>query len=261
MGSVLYTALGSLVSGVSGGILAGMFGVGGALILIPMLGLVLGLNQHQAQGTALAATLLPNGLPAVIYMRRMGITIHWALAAAIMCGFLPAVWAGAGLASLIPESPLRMGFACLLVLMAARTLLQKPHPVASQISAAPAPLARIWLPGLGIGLAGGLASGLLGIGGAILMIPLMVWMMRLSQHEAQATSLVIMLGPIGLPGVIVYARHGSGLPWLALGGVAVGFLFGAYFGARIALRTRAPRLRQGFGVLMAVSAVLLFLKR
>jgi len=69
--------------------------------------------------------------------------------------------------------------------------------------------------GLGIGLAGGLASGLLGIGGAILMIPLMVWLVRLPQHEAQATSLVLMLAPIGLPGVIVYARHGS-LPWLAL---------------------------------------------
>jgi uncharacterized membrane protein YfcA len=259
MGSALYTALGSLVAGASGGILAGLFGVGGALILVPMLGLLLGLNQHQAQGTALAAMLLPNGLPAVIYMRRKGITIHWSLVVTMTCGFLPAVWAGAGLASLIPESPLRMGFACLLILLAARNLLLKPRTVESRPSAAPVPFARIWLSGLGIGLAGGLASGLLGIGGAILMIPLMVWLVRLPQHEAQATSLVLMLAPIGLPGVIVYARHGS-LPWLALAGVAVGFLFGAYFGARIAVRTHAPRLRQWFGLFMAVSAVLLFLK-
>jgi uncharacterized membrane protein YfcA len=119
---------------------------------------------------------------------------------------------------------------------------------------------RSWLPGLAIGFAGGLASGLLGIGGAILMIPLMVWLLEIPQHEAQATSLVLMLAPIGLPGVWVYARHGAGLPWLALGGVAVGFLMGAYGGARIAVRTRAPRLRQGFAVLMVGMALLLFLK-
>jgi len=52
------------------------------------------------------------------------------------------------------------------------------------------------------------------------MIPLMVWLVRIPQHEAQATSLVLMLAPIGLPGVWVYARNGGGLPWLALGGVA-----------------------------------------
>jgi uncharacterized membrane protein YfcA len=69
-----------------------------------------------------------------------------------------------------------------------------------------------------------------------------------------------MLAPIGLPGVWVYARHEGGLPWVALGGVAVGFMFGAYAGARIAVRTRAPRLRQGFAVLMLGMALLLFMK-
>ena len=260
MGSAWVTALGSLGAGVSGGLLAGLFGVGGAVILIPMLGLVLGLNQHQAQGTALAAMLLPNGLPAVIYMKRVGIIIHWPLVVMITAGFLPAVWVGAGLASLIPETPLRMTFACVLVVLAARNLLQKTEAGEAQPSTAQVPYARVWLPGLAIGFAGGVASGLLGIGGAILMIPLMVWLARIPQHEAQATSLVVMLAPIGLPGVWVYARNGGGLPWLALAGVAVGFLGGAYAGARVAVRTRGRRLRQGFAVLMAVSAVLLFMK-
>jgi uncharacterized membrane protein YfcA len=260
MGSAWLTLLGSLGAGASGGALAGLFGVGGALILIPVLGLVLGLDQHQAQGTALAAMLLPNGLPAVLFMRSKGITIHWALVWMMTAGFLPAVWAGAWVASLIPEAPLRFTFACVLALMAARGLLQKTQARDSQPSAAPIPFGRAWLPGLAIGFSGGMASGVLGIGGAIIMIPLMVWLVRIPQHEAQATSLVLMLAPIGLPGVVVYARNGNGLPWLALGGVAVGFLFGAYGGARLAVRTRGPRLTQGFAVLMAVSAVLLFLK-
>ena len=260
MGSPWFTAFASLGAGACGGLLSGLFGIGGGIVLIPLLGLVLGLNQHQAQGTALAALLLPNGLPAVIYMRRHGIMIHWALVCMVTTGFLPAVWMGAGVASLIPESPLRLGFACVLALLAVRTFLQKPAARESQPSAAQVPWARAWLPGLAIGLAGGLASGLLGIGGAILMIPLMVWLLRIPQHEAQSTSLVLMLAPIGLPGVWVYASHGGGLPWVALGGVAVGFMLGAYAGARIAVRTRAPRLRQGFALLMVGMALLLFLK-
>ncbi|MDR3673114.1 MAG: sulfite exporter TauE/SafE family protein [Holophaga sp.] len=260
MVSAWVTVVGSLGAGVSGGLLAGLFGVGGAVILIPMLGLVLGLNQHQAQGTALAAMLLPNGLPAVLYMKRVGIIIHWSLVLMIIAGFLPAVWVGAALANMIPEAPLRMGFASLLVVLAARNLLQKTETREVPPSAAQVPFARVWLPGLAIGIAGGVASGLLGIGGAILMIPLMVWLVRIPQHEAQATSLVVMLAPIGLPGVWVYARHGGGLPWLALAGVAVGFLGGAYLGARVAVRTRGRRLRQGFALLMLVSAVLLFMK-
>ena len=240
--------------------LAGLFGVGGGLVLIPLLGLLLGLNQHQAQGTALAAMLLPNGLPAVLYMKRAGITIHWSLVAMLTLGFLPAVWAGARVANLIPEAPLRIGFACVLLLLAGRSLLLKSRTADHPASAAPVPLGRGWLPGLAIGAAGGLASGLLGIGGAVLMIPLMVWLVRIPQHEAQATSLVLMLAPIGLPGVWVYARNGGGLPWVALAGVAAGFLFGAYAGARIAVRTRAPRLRQGFALLQVLMAALLFLK-
>lgn len=260
MGGALQTVLGSLAAGLSGGALAGLFGVGGALILVPMLALVLGLNQHQAQGTALAAMLLPNGLPAVIYMRRQGIVIHWALVLVVTAAFLPAVWLGAGVANQIPERPLRLGFACALTLLAAFTFLRKSRAGDARPSAAPVPLGRAWLPGLAIGLAGGLASGLLGIGGGLIMIPLMVWLVRIPQHEAQSTSLVLMLAPIGLPGVWVYARSGAGLPWLALGGVALGFLFGAYGGVRIAVRTGATRLRRGFAVLMAGMALLLFLK-
>jgi uncharacterized membrane protein YfcA len=260
MGPGWFTLLASFGAGGCGGLLSGLFGIGGGIVLIPLLGLVLGLNQHQAQGVALAAMLLPNGLPAVLYMRRHGVIIHWALVLTITAGFLPAVWLGAGVASRIPETPLRIGFACVLTVLAVRTFLQRTRPSDDAASLAPVPWVRAWLPGLAIGCAGGLASGMLGIGGAILMIPLMVWRLSIPQHEAQSTSLVLMLAPIGLPGVWVYARSGAGLPWLALAGVALGFLAGAYSGARIAVRTRGPRLRQGFAVLMAGMALLLFLK-
>jgi uncharacterized membrane protein YfcA len=254
-----FAALASVMAGLGGGVLAGLFGVGGGMVLIPLLGLALGLNQHQAQGVALAAMLLPNGLPAVLYMRRQGIPIHWVLVGFLTLGFLPAVWVGARIANLIPEPALRLGFAAVLATLAAYSMLQRDPASEPEPSRAPMAFSRSWLPGLAIGFAGGLASGLLGIGGAILMIPLMVWLLEIPQHEAQATSLVLMLAPIGLPGVWVYASHGR-LPWLILAGVALGFLSGAYGGARIAVRTRGPRLRRGFALLMAAMALLLFLK-
>jgi len=255
-----WTGLASLVAGLAGGTLAGVFGVGGGMVLIPILGLTLGLDQHQAQGVALAAMLLPNGLPAVIYMKRQGIPIHAALVTALTLGFLPAVWVGAAIATRIPEPRLRLGFACVLAVLSARTLLRRRPAKELPASTAGMGWGRAWGPGLVIGFAGGLASGLLGIGGAILMIPLLVGWLKLPQHEAQSTSLVLMLAPIGLPGVWVYARHGGGLPWLVLATVALGFLGGAYGGARVAVRTGGPRLRQAFAVLMAAMALLLFLK-
>jgi hypothetical protein len=75
--------------------------------------------------------------------------------------------------------------------------------------------------------------------------------------EAQVTSLALMLPPIGLPGVLVYARAQGGLPWAVLAGVAVGFALGAFLGARVAMGLRGPALRRGFlGLLLAMAALL-----
>jgi uncharacterized membrane protein YfcA len=255
-----YELLASLLAGLSGGLLSGLFGIGGGVVLIPMLGLALDLPQRQAQGVALAAMLLPNGLPAVAYLKRMGVMIHWTLVGMLTAGFLPAVWLGAVVANRVPETPLRLGFACVLLAMAGTILRRGSQPSGRLPSTMPMGLDRAWRPGLAIGFAGGLASGLLGIGGGVIMVPLLVWMLRLPQKEAQTTTLVFMLAPIGLPGVWVYATSGTGLPLMALGGVALGFLGGAYAGARVAVHTRGPRLRQGFALLMLAMAALLFRK-
>ena len=253
-----FTLAASAVAGGCGGLLSGLFGVGGGVVLIPLLGLSLGLNQHQAQGATLAAMLLPNGLPAVLHLRSRGIRIPWALVGLLTAGFLPAVWLGARLANGIPDLPLRWGFAAFLLFLALRSFRQPPE--LAPTGPAPARNPAWGFTGLGIGALGGLASGLLGIGGGLLIIPLLVWRLGLTQHEAQAASLTFMLAPIGLPGVLVYARSGGGLPWLVMAGVAVGFLAGAYAGARVATRLRGPRLRQGFALFLAAMALLLVMR-
>lgn len=260
MHTPLFDFLAGFGSGIGGGVMAGLFGVGGGLILIPVLAFFLKLDQHQAQGITLAALLLPNGLPAVLHYRKSGVPIPWPLVGCLITGFLGGVWFGAKVANHIPSMPLRVLFVVMLLALAVRMYVlktpagQEDHPFIQPT------LADVWLPGLLIGLAGGFASGLMGIGGAVLMNPLLVWRLRMSQHQAQLASLAMMLPPIGLPGVLVYAQSQNGLPWMILAGLALGFLAGAYQGARWATRIRGARLRKLFAGIMVLMAGLLMLR-
>ena len=247
--------LGGLACGAAGGLLSGAFGIGGGIILVPLLGLLLGLDQAGAQGMALAAMLLPNGLPAVIHYHRQGVKVDVRLVAWMMPGFLVGVAAGAFAATAMPLMALRLTFIAFLLFIAWRM----SHPG----SAAVAQPERAWSLGdaLAVGAAGGLASGLLGIGGGVIIIPLLAWRMGYPQHRAQVTSLALMLPPIGLPGVWVYAKaHPQGLPWLALGGVALGFAAAGFLGARWATATQGPRLKRAFSLLLLAMAALLLVR-
>jgi hypothetical protein len=249
--------LAGMAAGLGGGVLSGLFGVGGGIVLIPLLALLLGLNQHQAQGVTLAALLLPNSLPAVLHFRSRGYAIHWKLVGALVLAFLPGVWLGAKIANRIPDGPLRIGFVIFLLLLAVRTFLQKRSAPATANIAPPSPP---WAPGLVIGLIGGLCAGLLGIGGGVVMIPLMVLWLKLPQHEAQLASIVVLLPPVGLPGVIVYAQSQAFFPWLVLIGLALGFQAGAFGGARVATRIAGPRLQRIFAAVMVLLAVILLVR-
>jgi len=241
----------STVAGLVAGLLSGLFGIGGGVVLVPMLGLALGLGQHDAQGMTLAILLLPVGLAAVIEYHRAGY-VQWRLVAPLVAGFLGGVWLGAAGATAVAERPLRLGFVAFLVVLAARNwrAAGKARRAGAAGAAARAPLAagRVLAHALWIGAAGGLASGLLGIGGAVVMIPLLVAVVGLTQHQAQGTSLAVMLPPVGLPGVLVYASAQGGLPWLVVGCVAAGFLVGGALGARVARRVVGPSLVRAFAL-------------
>ncbi len=238
----------SSLSGLAAGFLSGTFGIGGGVVLVPMLALVLGLGQHEAQGMTLAIMLLPVGLAAVIEYHRAG-QVRWRLVAPLVVGFLAGVWAGSEVATAVAERPLRLGFVAFLVAIAIRNWRVAGGASSAGASVAPAGPAR-WATGhaLWIGAAGGAASGLLGIGGAVLMIPLLVAVVGLTQHEAQGTSLAVMLPPIGLPGVLVYSGSRGGLPWLVVACVAAGFLLGGALGAKMARRMAGPALIRGFAL-------------
>jgi hypothetical protein len=251
--------LAGLGTGLCGGVLAGLFGVGGGIVMVPLLGLILNLDQHRAQGVTLAAMLLPTGLPAVLQYRRRGIASSLPLVGVLILAFLFGIYGGSLVANRIPSNALRWGYAAFLVFLAAKTFLRQ-EPAVVDRGTEPIDLAGLWTWGLPIGFLAGVVSGLTGLGGAVVVVPLLASRFRMTQHEAQLASLMMLLPPIGLPGVYVYAHAQGGLPWMVILGVALGFAGGALGGARVATRTRGAKLKQIYAGIVLLMALLVVLR-
>jgi hypothetical protein len=111
-----------------------------------------------------------------------------------------------------------------------------------------------------IGIITGVMAGMLGIGGAIIMIPALVFFMGFNQQMAQGTSLAVMLPPIGIFATYNYWKAGQVDLKIALI-LAVTFIVGSYFGSKLALNIPQPTLKKIFGVLLLlVAARMLFWK-
>src|SRR5271154_34657 len=105
-----------------------------------------------------------------------------------------------------------------------------------------------------LGLGVGVLVGLLGIGGGVVLVPAMVYLLRYDQHLAQGTSLFILLPPIGLGALREYWKNGQ-VDLRAGVYCAVGFLLGGYVGGRIAVPMPSRDLRGVFGCFLILSAV------
>ena len=105
-----------------------------------------------------------------------------------------------------------------------------------------------------VGLLGGFASGTFGIGGGIIIVPALVFLAGLNQHEAQGTSLAMMLGPVGLLAVINYYKSGYVNVKFALI-LILAFVLGSYFGSKLAIHLEGRILRQAFGILTVIMGV------
>jgi uncharacterized protein len=113
---------------------------------------------------------------------------------------------------------------------------------------------------IAIGIITGGMAGMLGIGGAVIMIPALVYFMGFSQHTAQGTSLAVMLPPIGIIAAYNYYKAGQVNIKFALI-LAAAFLIGSYFGSKYALTLQQATLKKIFGVLLLLVALkMLFTK-
>ncbi|MBP7461602.1 MAG: sulfite exporter TauE/SafE family protein [Candidatus Delongbacteria bacterium] len=111
-----------------------------------------------------------------------------------------------------------------------------------------------------IGLAAGVLGGVFGIGGGLIVVPALVFVCKFGQHQAQGTSLAMMLPPIGLLAVLSYHQHGW-VNWKAALIICLGFLLGSIFGSRIAAGLSHVQLTRLFGLfLLLVSLKFIFTK-
>ena len=107
----------------------------------------------------------------------------------------------------------------------------------------------LWLLLFVFGVGIGILSGLLGIGGGIVLVPGLIFLFGFSQAEAQGTSLAVMIPPIGIFAALVYYQNGFvRLPVVGL--IALGFILGAYLGAKQVPHLSLDYLRMAFGGLM-----------
>ncbi len=252
------------VFGLVAGSLSGFLGIGGGALLAPLLVFTLGIEQHRAQGISLAALLPPVGLPAVLAYKKSGVRILVPLVVALACSFAVGGFAGAWLAHRIPSRELRWSFAAFLLLAAINAAFSRAPDVDRPDAGGPRNVSRIHAPspwlGLPIGLVAGVMSGMLGIGGGLVAMPLLRKAARLTRLEATATTLAMMLPPIGLPAVLVYAKEQGGLPWRLLLAVVLGFAVGGGFGARLSGRMNERLATYVYAVVIALMAILLVVR-
>lgn len=242
----------NILLGLALGTLGGLFGIGGGLIAIPALGVLFGLDQQLAQGTALVM-VVPNVLLALWrYHQRNRIDLRHALALALSSFVFALV--GAGWAVNLDPEAMRLAFVAFLVALAFYNLLRmwlRP-PAASGELRHPWP----WLAVLGSGA--GMLGGLFGVGGAVIATPILTSVFGTSQVVAQGLSLALAAPSTGVT-LVTYAMHGH-VNWALALPLAIGGLLSISWGVRLAHALPERLLRMLFTAFLLACAVALGLK-
>lgn len=105
-----------------------------------------------------------------------------------------------------------------------------------------------------IGLAAGFMGGLVGIGGGVIIVPALVMLLGMNQHQAQGTSLMMILFPVGILGVLNYYKQGH-VDIKYAGLLAIGFFIGSYLGSKYSLSLPQLTVKRIFAVVMMLLAI------
>lgn len=257
---LLYLATGSFA-----GVLAGLLGVGGGLIIVPILalsfaasGIAEAVQMHLAVGTSLA-TIIFTSLSSVRAHHRRG-AVEWAIVRALAPGIVAGALFGAIIARWLPSTSLRYLFGAFELFVAVQMALSlKPAPH------------RGLLGRWGMGAAGatiGTLSALVGVGGGTLTVPFLLWC-NVTIQRAIATAAACGL-PIAVAGAAGFVLSGWGhaqlpplssgyLYWPALLGVSTASVLAAPLGARLAHSLPTPLLKRLFALLLLALALRMLL--
>lgn len=241
----LQAALGVGV-GLLAGVLSGLFGVGGGVVTTPAVNVLLGGTAIQAVATPLPA-ILPTSLVGAFTYARAGEASFRAARWAIPPGVVGAVL-GAYLTDLVNAHLLLVLTAVLIAWTAVRVIRGRPPRVPWKLGATP-----VWKYAA-IGSVAGFVSGLLGVGGGIVLVPALTLVVGMPLKRALGTSLIV-IAALVVPGTLVHWALGH-IDWAIFLVLTLGVVPGARIGARFALKAREPTLRAAVGAFLLAIAVL-----
>jgi uncharacterized membrane protein YfcA len=259
--------LGTILIGIGAGVLSGMFGLGGGVVTTPAIRFFLGVPALVAVGTPLVA-IIPSAVTAAIsYVRqdladvRGGAIIGVTGSGAAIAGAWATRLVG-GRAVLVVTAGLILYTAFAMALQVVRPKSPGTQPaeeteapvVSSANEAQETRWERASLPALlALGVLTGLYSGFLGLGGGLILVPLLVRALRYPMKRAIGTSLVS-ISVLAIPGVIAHSVLGN-IDWTIALGLAIGVVPGAAAGARITLGASERAVRIGFSVMLGLVGV------
>jgi len=251
-----------VLAGLAAGLLAGLFGVGGGVVVVPAVyavlvaaGLPAALAVKLALGTSLASIVFTGSVSAWRHQRRGA--VEWQVVAALAPGLIIGAGTAGAIAHLAPGEALRTGFALFLLLVAAR-MLQRYELVRDAARELPPAVAL-----LAVGLVFGVISGLAGVGGGALVVPFLLWSgltMTMAVGTAAASGIAIAVaGSIGyllsgwsVPELPEYAIGYIYLP--ALAAVVLGSMVAVPVGVWAAHRLPPRPLQLAFAAMIVVFA-------
>jgi len=233
--------------GLAGGVLAGLVGVGGGIVFVPALVYAAGWGIKEAVAASLFVIIF-SSLSGTWRNQKSGDPADWGTVALLSVAVAPATLIGVFINNISPPVVVEVVFALLLLALAYPTARGRKDPGAGA-KKIPRPL--VLLAGVGIGT----LAGLVGVGGGVLMVPLMVLGLGLTTKRAVSTSLAVVLFA-GIVGALGYVFTGFNDPdrLLSLPPLIVGSMIGALVGVRLRDPLPDRYLKIGFALFMVFTA-------
>jgi hypothetical protein len=231
--------------GVLAGFLSGLFGVGGGILIVPSLVLLLAMDQRSAHGTSLAA-IVPIAISGVVgYV--VDQAIDWPVAAAIAAGSTAGSLIGTDALRRISQRRLRIAFIVFLLITAVRMAMTTPEALGR------GELDVAMVVGLVLlGVVSGTLAGLLGVGGGIVIVPVLVTLFIVPDAVAKGTSLLVIV-PTAVTGTLRNVRNGNADLRVATV-VGIAGVVSAFAGAQVAIEMDARVSSLLFGLLLVAVA-------
>lgn len=250
----LFTVFLDFLLGAFIGFLGGLFGIGGGLLVIPILVILFGFDQQMAQGTALI-TVVPNVVLSIYsYNKRDKINLHHALALSIPSFFL--AFLGAYTALTLAAQNLQKIFAIFLVCLAIYSILYVLLRKNTTLGNRETSVKLIWF--IILGSLCGFLGGLFVVGGGVLATPVLTLLFGLSQLIAQGLALSLAL-PSLLASLLMYLLHNQ-INWSVGIPLALGGLMTVSYGVRLAYALPQKLLKILFGCFLVICAIMLLIK-